>query len=549
MNMLRAALFLGGVAVLLNASVDAAPVVAKTPPAPRTVSATVDRVITAKLAHHKIPASGNADDAEFLRRVSLDITGKIPTAAKAKAFLDSKDPNKREKLIDELLASPDYGKHFGELWAHLIVNAGNSSPNVDTKPLSAWLAKQFNDGKGWDSTVREILTATGPVNSSPASVFYQANTDDNKLEPAMLASSTTQLFLGVQISCAECHAHPFAKWTQQDFWGLAAFYGRTKLQGNSVSEVMPGANAKGNKKNATAAIGDNTGSIKIPATGGNKGAGKVVPARLLEEKTLPDLKDAKDLRPVLAEWMTSAQHPRFARAATNRLWAHFLGAGFLSVDDCNESEPTHPEALAALTETFVNANFDLKHLIRCICNTEVYQRTSKTLPGNKDDEELFSHVRVKALSPEQLYDSLTTAYGVTDLPLFADIKPSAPPKKGNAKLALEVRGARDTFLRFYAKQHDYTGNTEYNQGIPQHLKLMNAPAMNRVPVAVEKLAKSGAKPDDAIEELYLAAFSRRPTADEQKTMLEYVNGKPDKPQAYANILWALVNSSEFALNR
>jgi Protein of unknown function (DUF1549)/Protein of unknown function (DUF1553) len=472
----------------------------------RTVAAEIDRHITARLADAKIPASGLADDAEFCRRLCIDITGKIPTADRAAAFIDSTDPDKRAKLIDELLASPEYGRHFATIWTNLITANGDPDARPATKPFATWLAAELNQGRGWDKLVSEMLTAQGTGAANPATFFTNANAS----KAGELGNASTKLFLGLQVACAECHDHPFNKWTQNDYWGMAAFFGRLKTANNGknkdnadVMEVTPTAKAaakNAKKKDDAPPVASTTGTIKIPATGGNKGAGKVVPAKFLEGER-PMLPAEGAIRPNLAAWMTSGSNPFFARAASNRLWGHFFGRGFVNpLDDfLNGNEPSHPELLALLSQEFIGSGHDFKHLIRCICNSQTYQRTSATLPGNKDDEQLFSHMAVKVMMPEAVYDSLTTAMG-TNLPGGLISQARYGDGKGkNAKGAATAKGdGRDEFVKFFRTKEEGTPSTEFTHGIPQLLGLMNNPQFNRVTPSVEKLVKAGATKEKAI---------------------------------------------------
>ncbi len=520
-----------------------------------SVATEIDRHINARLAEAKIPASALADDAEFCRRVYIDITGRIPTADRAATFIDSTDPDKRARLIDELLASPEYGRHFATIWTNLIMANGDPDARPTTKPFTAWLAGELNQGHGWDKLVAEMLTAHGTPAANAATFFTAANAS----HAGQLGSASTKLFLGIQIACAECHDHPFNKWTQNDYWGMGAFFGRLKVANNGknkdnaeIVEVTPPKTAPkaAKKKDDAPPVVSATGTIKIPATGGNKGAGKIVPAKFLEGEK-PTLPTEGAIRPALAAWMTSSDNPFFARAAVNRLWGHFFGRGFVNpLDDfLNGSEPSHPELLTLLSQEFIASGHDFKHLIRSICNSQAYQRTSATLPGNKDDEALFSHMAVKVMMPEAVYDSLTTAMGTT-LPGGLVSQARYGDGKGkNAKGAATAKNdSRDEFVKFFRTKEEGTPSTEFTHGIPQMLGLMNNPQFNRVTPSVEKLVKAGAPKEKAVEEIYLGTLSRRPRADEMKLMLGFLAKAKSPAEGYADVLWILFNTNEFMLN-
>lgn len=504
---------------------------------PLPVARAIDQEIRHRLDAEKVKPSGPADDAEFLRRVTLDITGRVPTLERAAAFLDSAVPDKRRQLIDELLASPLYGEYLARTWTNLILASGTPPRSMQTS-FQLWLAGEFNQGRGWDQIVHEMLTATGTPAESPASYFVRANLR----EPGQLAGTTAQFFLGVRMQCAECHRHPFAPWKQEDYWGLAVFFSRLRQVnvkgGQQISEAPPAS-----KKPAGPIL-------TIPATGGNKGAGKVVLAKFLTGAP-PALSDEGPFRPALAAWVTAKDNPFFAAAAVNRTWGHFFGSGFVNpVDDFNDdlAPPSHPALLKLLAEEFIASGHDLKHLIRCLCNSAAYQRTSWPLPENKDDEKLFSHMAVKVLGPDALFDSLVLALGNPKLPgglgspLPYEVYAGKPPGATRPQL-------REEFLKFFDTKDDSGKATEYTHGIPQVLALLNARQFNAAPPIVDKLIKSGVSQEKAIEALFLAALSRRPTADEVRPMTTYLGKQKDARQGYAGILWILFNSSEFVLNR
>jgi hypothetical protein len=494
------------------------------------VARAIDQDLLKQLAGQKIKPSPQADDAEFLRRVSLDITGRIPTAEKAAEFLGSTDPERRRKLIDELLANSAYGEHFAGMWGDLI-RATGTPPNSLGGSYRKWLAAEFNQGRGWDKIVHEMLTSEGKIFDKPSGYFVLANYK----EPGQLAGTTARFFLGIRLECAECHDHPFTNWQQTDYWGLAAFFTRVKQVnekgGNVLTEnPLPGA------------------TITIPSTEGNKGSGTVVKAKFLGGSE-PKFDDEGPLRPSLASWLTAADNPYFAPAAVNRMWAHLFGTGlFNPIDDYNEDlPPSHPDILQLLAKEFVASGHDLKHLIRCLCNSQAYQRTSKPLPENKDDQTLFSHMAVKVMTADALFDSLVTALGNPKLPgglgapLPYEIYSGGASKNGKPS-------AREEFLKFFDTKDESGKTTEYTHGIPQVLALMNTRQFNATPPIVDKLIKAKLSNEKAIETLFLAALTRYPTANEMNLMSGYLARRQDTEKGYAGILWILLNSNEFVLN-
>jgi hypothetical protein len=528
--MIRIALaFLGIAGICANRSPAADPI---------TVAAAIDREIDQRLAEAKIPASPLADDAEFLRRVSLDIAGRLPTVERASAFLDDKDADKRRKLIDSLLANPAFGQHFGTLWRNRLAPPG--SPVKGKAPpdrFSPWLAEQFNRNVSWDKLVSTMLTFEGDIAKAPESGFLMANSEGFKPRANLLAASASRLFLGVRLGCAECHDHPFANWKQSDFWGTAAFFGRLRNTGKKGPPFIltedpdpQPLSMKDDPAQINAAPG---GSIIIPGTAG-KAAGQTIKAAFLggpEQK----LDDEKPFRPTFAAWVTARDNPYFAKAFVNRTWAQLFGRGFVNpVDDLREGNaPSHPALLELLAEEFRASGHDVKHLIRCLCNSKAYQRTSRPLVGNEKDVAHFSHMTVKPIGPEAFYDSLV---------VLNAIDKNVPLKKGVKS------DPRDDFVLFFRAQGDGEEDGLMRHGIPQFLKRLNGETFNRGGPLIERLMRSGVKRDKMVESLFLATLTRRPTSEEVELMVKYLDGRPDAEKGYAGVLWILLNTGEFVLN-
>jgi hypothetical protein len=486
----------------------------------------IDQAVGQKLTAENVPASPRAGDAEFLRRASLDITGVIPPAERVTAFLDSKDPDKREKLIDELLASSQYGRHMADVWQHLLLPRDSDNRRLQAGPLVTWLEGAFNADRPWDKLVRELLTATGPQDESPAVTYFLANPTVDKM-----TDSVARLFLGVQLQCAQCHNHPFTKWKQDDYWAMAAFF----------MKVRPDRVNKAAKNGDSPAIAEG-GKGKPPRL---PESAKTVPAKFFQGEQ-PRLNPSEPYRPVLADWIVSPKNNFFARAMVNRTWAQFFGRGFVHpVDDLREdSVPSHPELLRDLADAFAGSGFDLKLLVKAICLSETYGRTSRPAPGNERDEALFSHVAVKPLTPEQLYDSLNVVLGPARGDGPKGRKAQAAKPQGAKGLGA---GPREQFITFFSAA-DGALATEYHAGIPQALRLMNAPQMNNT-TTVAAITRGDRAPAEVIEQLYVATLARRPSAEETKRLTGYVEKHRGEPrQAYGDIVWAVLNSSEFALN-
>jgi hypothetical protein len=512
---------------------------------PLPLATLIDREVEKRLAEAKVPASPVADDAEFLRRLSLDVRGRIPTAERTAAFLADTDPDKRRKLIDEFLADPEYGEHFGIIWYHRMVKPSNENRQVISADLRDYLAERFNRNVGWDRIVSDILTADGDREANPAAVFWLAHLENKRfLPPERVNASVSHLFLGIKLECCECHNHPFDTLKQTDFWGMTAFFTQTHMTGAAKKNqnATPGV-AEGGQFRAGKGMGARdkppVGSVTIPDSNG-----KVVKARFLLGET-PNLDGKKPLRPVLAAWLTSPSNPYFARAAVNKMWANFFARGLVNpVDDMRPDNPnTHPAILSALAEEFTASGFDLKHLIRCICNSKTYQRTSVPLSANKADEELYSHGRLRAMTADMLFDSLTVALAHEPAG-----KADARGKGMGMKRKLE-NGVREGFRKFFNAEADDDAGVveEYSHGIPQALRLMNSHELNNTNTVVANLMKTEA-PEKVIEGIYLRVLSRRPTAAEVGRLKEYVAGAKDPARGYADAMWVLLNGGEFVFN-
>jgi hypothetical protein len=511
--------------------------------APADVAVDIDRLIDRRLTDAKVASSPLADDAEFLRRLSLDVTGRIPTADRVKAFLADSDPDRRRKVIDELLADPEYGEHFGTIWYHRMVKPDDDNRQLISNSMIGWLATRFNRNDGWGKIATEILTAEGDRDKNAGTVFVLAHVggQGKQPEPERLTGSASRLFLGVRLECAQCHNHPFTALKQTDFWGVAAFFSATHAQntnnkqvkGGAVPVVSEGAGGRKGKKDREEEPAP-FGSITIPDT-----KGKTAHAKFLLGAE-PTLNDKTHLRTTLAAWMTAPDNPYFARAAVNKMWANFFGHGLVDpVDDMRpEAKCSHPELLDLLAKEFTASGYDLKHLVRCICNSRAYQRTSRPTPENKSDEELYSHMPLKVMTADMLYDSLQVALG----------HPAADKEKGKGQKKDRNDGRAQFRKFFHAEADDDVGVVEdYTHGVPQALRLMNSPQMNDTAAMVARIAKVNG-PDQMIDGMFLSVLGRPPTDAERKRSAAYVAADKDANRAHSDLMWALLNSSEFLFN-
>jgi hypothetical protein len=512
----------------------ALPAPAKLPTGPVTknpaeLAQMIDEAIEKKLVAEKIPPSPTCTDSEFLRRAYLDITGVIPPADKARTFIDSRDPDKRAKLIDELLDSSNFGRHQADIWASLIIQKTSDNRRVDFTPFREWLAAQFNQNKPWSETVSDMVAATGDYEKVPAAAFYMSNNTVDKM-----TDQVSKLFLGVSIQCAQCHDHKFEDWKQKEYWSFTQFFMKVSIGGGAGAKIggdaMVNETGRINRKKSPLP----EAAMNLPATFLRDGFAKLNPS--------------SPYRPKLAAWLTNEKNPYFAKAMVNRVWSQLFGTGFCNPTDMGPNEtPSHPELLANLAHQFGGGGFDLKNLVRAVCLSQTYQRSSKAIAGNEKDATNFSHMAVKIMSPEMLFDSTMAVTG----------GPAAGPagrgqRAQKAQKPKVTKGVppnrRDQFVNFFLAGADSTNNTEYEAGIPQALKLMNSRQMTN-PAAVRTILGFRPVKKDAIEKLYLLTLSRRPTADEVTRMSDFINKSPVGLEGYADLLWALLNCSEFTMVR
>jgi hypothetical protein len=519
---------------------------------PVLAAAAIDRQIDQELVKNKIVPSPATSDAEFIRRLSLDVRGRIPSLMEAETFLKDRRPDKRRKLIDEFLADDEYGEHFAIVWYHRIAKPDDDNKiALQNNHLQHWLAEAFSQNRGWDGIVNDLLTASGDHDQHPETTFWLAAVNDAKQgqpEAAKATAAVSRLFLGVRLECCECHNHPFTPLLQTDFWGTAAFFAQTHSTGagqaaaktESKVQVFEQANFAVRKKKGEGAKEGTPapfGSVKIP---------------FLEDKTVevkylggssPSIQGQTKLRPVFAAWLTTGENPYFARAAVNKLWANFFGRGIVDpIDDMQaESTNTHPELLKLLAEEFAASEFDQKHLVRCICNSQVYQRTSQPSPENKSDDVLYSKMPLKIMTADMLYDSLGAALGH---------RVSDAEQRGNKLGKKRGGGPREEFRKFFHADADDDAGivADYTHGVPQVLRLMNSRQINDTTAAVTSLMAVSSVPDKVIRGLYLTVLSREPNAGEIKSAKKFVSGTGAPAEGYGDLMWVLLNSSEFLFN-
>lgn len=498
----------------------------------REIDTHVERALTAK----SLKTSPPADDGEFLRRVSLDIAGVIPTLARVKKYLSDPSPDKRERAIDELLHSEEYARHMTDQWReHLIPNTAASARRRHETGL-LWLEEAFRANRPYDQFVRGILTAEGFQRENGATTFLLTHQSLDEVTDRL-----SRVLLGVQIICAQCHNHPFSSWKQEDYWGTAAFFSKVKHQYERIDKVEHyGVSERGDRK-----------PLMTPPS-----LKEVVPTFLGGKQ--PELDKNEPYLPVFVDWLASAENPYFARAFVNRLWRQIMGRGLVEpVDDLRDDNPgTHPELVALLGEQFRLSGFDIHYLIRAITLSSAYGRTSRAVEGNQDDVELYSHMPVKVLSPHARYDSVQAvmklgddAYAAATATEATKSEAAKPELSADEKLkaSMRARNSRDSFAGFF-KGEDNPSPLAYEAGVPQALRMMNSQEMHRGSRVVASLRREFSSPEAMVEQIYLAAFTRVPSDEERQLVMKFVSSQPESNKALADVVWTLLNSAEFVTN-
>jgi Protein of unknown function (DUF1553)/Protein of unknown function (DUF1549) len=504
----------------------------------RSTAAFIDRLIEESWKTAGVKPSKQAADDEFLRRAYLDLLGRIPNVQEARAFLLTREKDKREKLVTYLLDHPDFPKNFATQWSVLLIGRGNQGRTVDRASLTNWLRKQFSSDRPWNEIVHELVSSTGSNKENGAVNYVLAHLE---FEAVPLTSRTTRLFLGQQIQCTQCHDHPSNDWKQADFWGINAFF-----QGMKAEEVRK-ADATGLERIDHTDLRDEPTDNYVRFDRRNGLVGVAFP-RFLDGRKISQGTDVVR-RAELGKLIADPNNAMLGKAFVNRLWTHFFGRGFVNpVDDFGpHNPPSHPELLDKLADEFKKSGYDVKQLCRWIMDSRAYQLSSvsaKTKGGDKDDG-LFSQMQLKPMSPEQLFDSLLTATMAH--------RAGAAGEDGNKR--------RDAWMRqflFAFANDEAEESTSFQGTIPQALMMMNGELMQTAlsckpgsflaEVADQAQRQSRSPEIHMVDSIYLAALSRHPSAKEMARAREYLESYPDSLQVLQDLFWALLNSNEFVLN-
>lgn len=504
----------------------------------------IDKLVLSQLQRLNLKPSPAADDAAFLRRAHLDTLGVLPTVAEVRTFLEDKSPDKRDKLIEALLARPEFVDYWTYKWADVLLLNGTKLRPEALKAYNTWIRGHVEKNTPWDVFVREIVTSQGSSFKNGATNFYALHQT-----PEDMTENVSQAFLGLSIGCAKCHNHPLEKWTNDQYYGMANMFARVRTKGWG-----------GDSRN-----GDGLRTLYVAPTGDliQPLTGKPQPPTPLDGEPL-DFDDANDRRIPLANWLTSPENPYFARAVANRVWANFLGVGLVEqVDDLRVSNPaSNEELLSALAAHVVEHDFDLKSLMRTILQSETYQRSSQPLPENAAEQRFYSRYYPKRLMAEVLLDAITKVTAVPSV--FNEIEfPGADRKKtdeypkGTRALELHDSAVRSYFLQTFGRNpRDITCECERSNvpSMVQVLHLSNGETINKKLQAedsrVAALMKDADKPAAIIEEIYLAGLSRYPTKRETARLLKLVKDAPEAQRraVIEDLFWAVLTSKEFLFN-
>jgi hypothetical protein len=484
----------------------------------------IDRLVAAKWTRLNLLPSDAAGDATFLRRAFLDVIGRLPTVAETRDFLSSTASDKRTKLIDSLLLRPEYADYSAVRWADLLRVNQETLGAKSAYVFDSWLRQAFRKNVPYDQFVRELITAQGGSNHQSATNFYKAFPKSNDLTVAV-----SQVFLGIRLECARCHHHPYEKWGQDDFFGMSAFFPQLKRKKGAAGDEFLFVADKG--------------EVSHPKT-----KAVVAPKFLLGQPL--EIPPTEDRRGQLAEWMTSRDNPFVARTMANRVWAHLMGRGLVEpIDDMRATNPATNELLLdALATEFVEHNFDVKHLMRTIMTSDVYQLSSTPNATNVRDTRNYSRRYRKRLSAEVLLDAVCDVTGEPSE--FTGMPP------GTRAVQLWNNRLPSAFLDVFGRpQRKSVCECERlsETSLGQVLHLMNSPIVNDKigsPTGdTARLAKSDLPPEQIITELYLTALSRYPTEQElTATMQAFSEPESNRRSATEDILWALINTAEFVLN-
>jgi hypothetical protein len=505
--------------------------------APKTV---VDRYTNKKWKELGIVPSELCSDEAFIRRVSLDLTGTLPTPAQVKAFLADKSADKRDRLVDRLLETPEYSYYFANKWADVLRVKRRNQPDRarGTFAFHGWIQASIAQDKPYNQFAREILAATGSESDNPPTVWYK-----ELAQPENFVDDTAQVFLGLRMACAQCHHHPYEKWSQDDYWGLAAFFGRLGRK----QMLQPGG-FQNQQSQIQVIFNRPSGAVT------NKRTNRPAEITPLDGSPLKVASD-EDPRQKLVDWMVDAKNPYFARAVANRYWAHFFGRGIVDpLDDMRVTNPpSNPELLDALAKELIDSKFSLKHLVKTIVKSRTYQLSAIPNEFNKHDKQAFARFYPRRMGAEVLYDAVNQVANAD--PAFGGL----PGDRHSPRRAIMLpdESFQSYFLDVFGRPQRISAcecERVSEANLAQALHLLNSDEIqNKLarPNGRADLLARDPRPDaEKVEEMFLWAFGRRPSAEHLQVALGHIaRHAANKKMAYENILWALINTKEFVFNQ
>jgi hypothetical protein len=504
----------------------------------------IDTHLFAKLRKLRILPSALCDDVTFLRRACFDLTGLPPSAEEAQAFLRDSAPDKRARLVDALLERPQFATWMALKWADLLRVDERILDETGTAAFHTWLRESMAADKPLDQFVRELVSALGSTYQNPPANYYRALRD-----PVTRSESTAQLFLGTRLGCAKCHNHPFERWTQDDYYRFAAAF-----DGISYKIVE---NKRKDENDKMEFVGEQTVELVAKRELKDPRSGKAPEPGFLGSPQTPQ--GGEQRLEALAAWMTSPQHPLFAKVLANRLWAHFMGRGLVDpVDDFRlTNPPSNPAILEALTAQLVSGGFRQKNVMRLICNSRAYQLSAEPNDTNADDETNFSRALVRRLPAESVLDAMHAALGLE----LNDEKFPGLRRAGEipgARFITKTRKPSDAerFLKEFGKPPRATScdcERVNASSLSQVFTLTSGPALHEALKKegnlISKLMENGQSAEAAVEALYWHTLSRGPSAEERGKLSAWIASQPDFRRSLEDVAWSLVNAKEFLLRR
>jgi hypothetical protein len=496
----------------------------------------IDGLTLEKLRELRLPPSPPAGDAEFLRRAYLDTIGLLPTAAETRAFLADPSAEKRDAAIDALLARPEFVDYWTHRWGDLLLISSRRLPPAAMWAYHAWIRNQVAANTPWDRLVRQIVTAKGGTIENGAGSFFILQDD-----PTKMAETASQAFLGMSIQCAKCHNHPMEKWTNDQYYAFANLFARVRVK-------------SGGRAGNTIVFTSPDGELVQPLTNHPR------PPQPLDGTPI-SLDDPRDRREPLADWLTSPENPYFSRAIVNRVWANFLGRGLVeAVDDMRKTNPaSNDRLLNALAAHLVEQKFDLKALMRTILRSQTYQRASRPLPGNAAEKRFYSHYYPRRMMAEVALDALSQVTGApTEFRQAAERGPAAfAYPVGWRALQLPDSNIDSYFLKSFGRaDRIITCECERTAApsMSQALHIANGDTLNQKLKAknnrIDQLLAAKTTDQALVDDVYLAALSRFPTAEEMKQLVALLSEVKDatRREAIEDLYWGLLSSKEFLFN-